>query len=373
MAGVTELPILKKRFITRWFLLGLPFFALGVFFLFFAATVDSANADGLDTWNSVGFFIAASIFTLIGLSFVTAFSRIVIDKNLNTVKLQRGIIVPFKSTLIQLSDVRALELSRESRSGGYQDGLKNSSITVYPIRLVMKESNIIVHEPRNIVKARALAEELAKFTNMPVHDKSHDTLEVRKACELDLGIAQRESVARAPKVPAAMLKRVKISNNSNGCPVYDIQFPPVAQHYTWLTLVAGIALLVSFAMIVLHLLNEKMDNLPFDLIAALLDPLMIIPLVLSFIAYKILNVILPELNITVDNKTVLIVKTVLGFKFKTCINSQDIEGLLAKDHDNEWGTGSILVISDRKQITLGFCQNAKELDVCRNMMIYAMK
>lgn len=373
MAGVTELPILKKRFITGWLLLGLPLFALGVFFLFVAATVDSANPAGLDTWNSVGFFIAASIFTLIGLSFVTAFSRIVIDKNLNTVKLQRGIIVPFKSTLIQLSDVIALELSRESRSGGYQDGLKNSSITVYPVRLVMKESNAIVHQPRNIVKARALAEELAKFTNMPMHDKSHDTLEVRKASELDLGIAQRESVARAPKVPAAMLKRVKISNNSNGCPVYDIQFPPVAKRYPWLKQAAVIALLVSVAMLVLQLLSANIDNLPFDLIVAVLDPLMILPLVLSFIAYKIFNVILPELNITADKNTVLIVKTVLGFKFNTRINSQEIEGLLAKDHDNQWGTGSILLITDRKQITLGFCQNAKELDVCRNMMIYAMK
>lgn len=363
----------SKRFVSRWCLAALPFFLIAAISFFVGFTRDSHDVDYAGAWGREVLSIIPAVFVLLGLSFVTAFNRIVIDKCSNTIKFQWGLLVPLKSRTALLSDVSAVELTRELRSRGYENGAKRAATTVYPVRLLAADSKFLVHEHGGIIKARALAEELAKFIAVPMHDKSHDKHETRVAAELDVGVAQREKVSRAPKVPAAMVGRVRVSSNTNGSPVYAIQFPPIAQRYPWLNRVSWLALATAIAIVFWHFLNTDLFNLPFDAITALLNPVMIIPLVLTFSAYKILSVILPALSITADNRSVLIVKTVLGVNFKAHFHSREIESLLLKDHANEWGTGSLLFITDQRQVSIGLCQQAKELEACREMVIFAMK
>lgn len=366
-------PVWKKRFISRWCVLGIPFLLMGAIALFIVVTRHSTNGVIPDDSDPIGFSVVPWVLFVLGAVFITVFRRVVIDKQANTIALQWGIIIPLKSTHYSLKDIQGVKLSRESRSTGRVGSASSSSITVYPVRLMVKENNLLINEPRNIIKARSLAEEIAKFIAAPLHDKSHDNLVIRQASELDQSAVRRENLNCAPKIPKSMTQYISVSNRVNGIPVCDIKLPAVGRRYSWINPVAGAVLVASIAVIASQCIGVNFDNLAFDLSAIIFNPLTIVPLFFAVAAYKVLKVTLPELNIIADKQWVVITKNVCGLKFHKRINSADIEELIFCDHDNQWGTGSLLFITDKKQISVWLCQLAEELDVCRGMMLFVMK
>jgi hypothetical protein len=83
---------------------------------------------------------------------------------------------------------------------------KNSTHTVYPVRIEGAEGVIDVEEPRDYSKARRRAEEMAKFLGFGVEDSSSGSKMVREAGTLDMSLRDRlrasgERPTRPPDQP----------------------------------------------------------------------------------------------------------------------------------------------------------------------------
>ena len=156
-------------------LFGLPFLAagLGVMTSFLWAT-------GGEAPPAVVVIPFGGLFAGIGAAFVFGRAGKIIDRRAGTVTTWWGLLVPFKTTVTQLADYERVTLSREVRRS------KNSTYTVYPVRLVgAGAGGVKIEEPRNVNAARKTGEEVAKFVGLPLADSSSGALVVREADQLD--------------------------------------------------------------------------------------------------------------------------------------------------------------------------------------------
>ncbi|MHC4201125.1 MAG: hypothetical protein ACYSU0_14125 [Planctomycetota bacterium] len=165
-------------------LFGLPFFAAGVAVMVLGVlgkmTSESGGPPPLVIIIPFGL-----IFASVGAGLMFGRAGIVIDKRSGTVTKWWGLLVPFKRTTFPVEKIRAVTITSEVRRS------KNSTYTVYPVRLIGPAEPLNVEEPRDSDRARRRAEELAKFLDLGVEDSSSGKKVVREAGTLDESLRDR--------------------------------------------------------------------------------------------------------------------------------------------------------------------------------------
>jgi hypothetical protein len=161
-------------------LFGLPFFAAGLFVM------------SLPFWEHGGddapaFFVIpfGLIFASVGGGIMFGRAGTVADNRTRTLTRWWGLLVPFKSTSVSFDDIEAVTILREVRRS------KNSTYTVYPVRITGKGGTIDIETPRDYDSARKRSEDFAKFIDVRVEDSSSGERVVREAGTLDESLRDR--------------------------------------------------------------------------------------------------------------------------------------------------------------------------------------
>ncbi len=199
-------------------LFGLPFFAAGVAVIVLGVLGKMTSESGGPP--PLVFIIPFGlIFASVGAALMFGRAGIVIDKRSGTVTKWWGLLVPFKSTTFPIDKVKAVTITSEVRRS------KNSTYTVYPVRLIGPAKPLNVEEPRDSDKARRRAEELAKFLDLGVEDSSSGKKIVREAGTLDESLRDRyRREGRPREKPAAPAGSRIVSGASGSEATFDI--PP---------------------------------------------------------------------------------------------------------------------------------------------------
>jgi len=201
-------------------LFGLPFFAagIGIIVAALAGVMESDSGGPPPLYFAIPFGL---IFASVGAAIMFGRAGIDIDSRASTITQWWGLLVPFKRTTTPLDDVSTVTISREVRRS------KNSTYTVYPIRIAGKDNKIDIEEPRQYAKARRRAEEVAKFLDFGIEDSSTGKTVVREAGTLDMSLrdkvrASGDRPARPPEQPAG--SRVAVSSAGSQA-TFDIPAP----------------------------------------------------------------------------------------------------------------------------------------------------
>ena len=166
---------------------GLPFLAAGIFVI----------GASLGLWMKKGappvFFALpfGGVFAAIGAAFVLGRRGVLVNVRDRNVVTWWGLLVPFRSTACALNQYDHVGLTREIRRS------KNSTYTVYPVRLTGDEAKrISFGEPRNYKEARAGAEQLAKFVQLDLVDSSSGQAIRRGPNDLDESLREHAQRTR---------------------------------------------------------------------------------------------------------------------------------------------------------------------------------
>ncbi len=125
------------------------------------------------------------VFALVGACLVFGRRVLTIDKTLGKAISRWQLIVPVKTTVRDLSEFDRVTLTKEVRRS------KNSTYTVYPVRLEGEGDPFPWEEFRDPLKGRRAAERLAKFVGVKMVDRSTGGEVVRELEELDLSLRER--------------------------------------------------------------------------------------------------------------------------------------------------------------------------------------
>jgi len=162
-------------------LFGLPFLAAGLFVMTIPFwTQPSGNAPPL--FFAIPFGL---VFATVGAAIMFGRAGVTIDRPEGKLKTWWGLLVPFKSTEYPLEDLKVVTITKEVRRS------KNSTYTVYPVRLSGPDKPVKIEEPRNYDAARKRAEEVAKFLNLGLEDSSSGSMVRREAGTLDESVRDR--------------------------------------------------------------------------------------------------------------------------------------------------------------------------------------
>ncbi|HOY61926.1 MAG TPA: hypothetical protein PLS19_08550 [bacterium] len=178
-------------------LFGSAFLAAGIFIMSTAF-----GADNEAPWYFVLPF--GLIFATVGAGLVFGRSGVRIDRLRRSIVKWQGLIVPMRSQKLSLDAFRKVTLTHESR------GDSDSRTVVYPVRLKGegKTADVEIASPQSYERARAKAEELAKFTRFPLEDSTSGTVVTRASDALALSIretaAQEGEDIQVPPAPQEM-------------------------------------------------------------------------------------------------------------------------------------------------------------------------
>lgn len=172
-------------------LFGLPFLGMGLLSVFgaFTALITTANIAGGIMGTLFGL-----VFVAVGGGLVFYRSGIRLDRRTGTITDWWGLPFPISQKEKQLDQAREVTIKAETRRS------KNSTYTVYVVRLEGMDLNLKFEENRTFETSRAMAERVAKFTNLRIHDYSGQGPSIREAGTLDESLQQR--AARLGEVPA---------------------------------------------------------------------------------------------------------------------------------------------------------------------------
>jgi len=195
-------------------LFGLPFFCVGLFVMLASVGLLGGKGGGPPWIFGIPF---GGIFACVGAGFLFGRAGIVLDRRESRATSWWGLLVPMRRRERPLAEFGRVTISREVRRS------KNSTYTVYPVRLACGAPGagtadgyeadagggpLDLEEPRTFEKARAMAEEVAKFLSLPVEDRSGDQVHVRQVDELDLSLREqvraRGEELQMPEAPAGL-------------------------------------------------------------------------------------------------------------------------------------------------------------------------
>jgi hypothetical protein len=187
----------------------------------------------------------AAVLAAVAVIFLFGRSECTLDK-------QRGLMLRRRSLLgigvtqeTPLETLRQVTITREIRRSN------KSTYTVFPVRLEGVERPVKVREPRQYDPARGLAEELAKFLQVPLADSSTGETVVREAAWLDESL--RDRLRRTGEVvqvlPEPGRTRARLLRKEN---MYRVETVPsgVAAAVSVLLPAAGVLVAVGIAFFV---------------------------------------------------------------------------------------------------------------------------
>lgn len=164
---------------------GLPFLGAGLFVMSLPWTTSSAQWQGGQ--QAPWFFLVpfGAIFALVGAALSFGRRGAVLDRRQGLLITWWGLLVPFRTKQRKL-EADAVRLNTEVRRSD------KSTYTVYPVRLQYRgKAFYTVGEPQVMKEARASAEQMAKFLNIPLEDETAGTKVVRAPDELDMSLRER--------------------------------------------------------------------------------------------------------------------------------------------------------------------------------------
>ncbi len=195
-------------------LFSLPFAGVGLFVLYLALFVPG----GIPIFFGLPF---GSIFLLAGLAAGLGRAGKIIDLRQGTIVAWWGLLAPWRRRTYRLHDFESVTLNREVRQS------KNSSYTVYPVRIQGADQKISLGETQDYFKSRRLAGRTAKFLHLPLSDAGLGQERIRSPELLGLSLRQqllqREAPPALPQPPGELLTTIKRKGNS-----IMLQTPPRA-------------------------------------------------------------------------------------------------------------------------------------------------
>ena len=200
-------------------LFGLPFFLVGVGVITLTLIPHEVRGgDHLPLYFGLPF---GALFAAVGGAILFGRMELIIDRSEGTVikdwKLLSKTVYEQRRELKEFDRIR---LNSEIRRS------KNSSYTVYPIRLEGDSAEAFsISEGRAKGEARTQAESLATFLSLPIYDELSGSVRIRDADTLDQSIREKflsgEESNEIPDPPARMKSRVDYDGNS-----LQVQIPP---------------------------------------------------------------------------------------------------------------------------------------------------
>ncbi|MCY3023734.1 MAG: hypothetical protein NTW87_32540 [Planctomycetota bacterium] len=168
-------------------LFGLPFLAAGIGVIFAALMGTMKTKGGAPVTGAAAIAPAlfGLVFACVGAVFVFGRSGFIFDRGAKTVTRWYGLLFPMWTKVYEWRQFTEVTITRETRRS------KNSTYTVYPVRLTGTGDKLDISEPRDEGEARKLAEEIAKFMDLGVTDSSGGTTVRREAGTLDEPLRDR--------------------------------------------------------------------------------------------------------------------------------------------------------------------------------------
>ncbi len=294
-------------------LFGLPFFlaGIGVIVLTFVPR-EIRGGDEIPIFFGIPF---GGIFAFVGSMFLFGRAGVVIDKSSGSVTKWWGLLVPMKSTTYKISQFEKVALSKEIRRS------KNSSYTVYPVKLVGSADEVDISAERDFNKGRSDAEKLAKFLNLPIHDSSEGSERIRETEELDQTVKERfESGAisnEVPETPANLKSKIEYDGAT-----LRVDSPPIGFHPVFLIPIVIVAFFEIFVLVgfVLPILRNMDNGSGAWIPLAFASVFCIFPIL--FLVGTILPRMLSKESITVDRHQLSVTKSWLLRKTQTIPTDQ---------------------------------------------------
>jgi len=200
-------------------LFGLPFFLVGVGVIVLTfVPADVHGGDDLPFYFGIPFGL---IFATVGGVFLFGRMELMIDRSAGTaIRNWKLLSKTVKSQTSQLKEFDRISLRSEIRKG------KNSSYTVYPVRLAGEGvKNFDLTQSRDENEARKEAEVLSKLLSLPIHDETAGSLRIRESDSLDESIkdkfAQGKETNVIPDPPAKLKSRINYDGSH-----LQVEIPP---------------------------------------------------------------------------------------------------------------------------------------------------
>ncbi len=194
------------------------------------------------------------IFMTVGIAFIFGRNGIIINMREGMIQTWWGLLVPVSRKEYRIAEFDRVTIKREVRRS------KNSSYTVFPVHIEGEgNTKVKFEEPQDFTRARNLAEEIAKFVRLPVHDSTSGSLAVRDADHLDESL--REQVQRTgekialPQTPDNLKSTITPRGSS-----VTIEIPPSGFniiHKLQMAMGAIIPVVIIF-MFIIPLMRENM-------------------------------------------------------------------------------------------------------------------
>lgn len=188
-------------------LFGLPFLLAGLAVMISPTGIIPAKNAPPPWFFAIPFGL---VFATVGAAFVFGRAGVKLDRANRTVTRWWGLLAPFKSTVRSLDEFEQVTITKEVRRS------KNSTYTVYPVKLVSEGKDICFEEPQEYQKARKKAEEVAGFLEFRIMDCTSGTAVWRSPEEFDESLRERarrtgEAVAVADP-PELMRTQVQVED-----------------------------------------------------------------------------------------------------------------------------------------------------------------
>ena len=161
-------------------LFGLPFFLVGLAVMFSPFVAKAGKAP--PWFIAVGF---GGVFAAVGLAFIGGRSGVRLDARRRTVRRWWSCLCVGGSKEIEVLDTFRVRMSREVRRS------KNSTYTVYPVRLVGGEKDVDLETCGVPGKARATAEQVCKLLGLDMEDTTSGAAVIRERDTLDDSLRDR--------------------------------------------------------------------------------------------------------------------------------------------------------------------------------------
>lgn len=234
-------------------LFGLPFFLVGLFVMQIPLGLIPVQSDGRPA-TIIFSVLFGAVFALVGGLLIFGRGGMILDRRGNTLVKWWGLLAPMKRKVIQLDLFKKVALNQETRRS------KNSSYTVYPVRLAGDLTAAVeIEEPRDYQAARGLAEQLAKFLNLPLADSSSGAEVMREAGKLDESLRDqvKRTGERVEVAPAPFEMKTRVTPEADG---YLLEIPPpgpsLIQYF--MLLPAVVFSLIVITVFLGPLLNQEM-------------------------------------------------------------------------------------------------------------------
>ena len=325
------------------------------------------------------------VLMFLGASFICFRVGVMLDRQRRTAATWWGFLVPFNLTKHPVSQAHFVSISREERRD------YNRSYEVFPVRLERVGADSItiqdltIHEPCDHDKARHLAEDVAKFIQLGIRDRSSGNEIIREAGALDQSLQQRlRRAVRSMPLPAQPpLARAIFKYGGTRTPT-TIEIPPAGRSgYRFLQVIfaAGVTAIVSELLVWLRLFPEEAAmrmavGMPTFITFAL------VMMALGFCLPPLLRAaILRERLVVSQNKLIVTRNDIMGTK-TTQLMGGEIEEVEVTDARQGiyrgyetfgGGTSRVVVRSDRGSIELGAAfSNPEEIKWLRDIIVHVL-